>query len=153
MKHIKNENAIGPVTGVILMIAITIVLAAVIAAFVFGTSGNISRMQQTGCIEQQCGTFAPLPSLCYGIRTKTSVILVVDEFLNNYIVDADGVQYDWTYGGMEKFDRYTGHNVTFTYDQCNLVRGRYQILSVIQDHTYVPSCISCNACNCGCTYS
>lgn len=39
----KNEDAVSPVIGVILMVAITVILAAVIAAFVFGMSGNISK--------------------------------------------------------------------------------------------------------------
>jgi archaeal type IV pilus assembly protein PilA len=39
----KNENAVSPVIGVILMVAITVILAAVIAAFVFGMSGNIPK--------------------------------------------------------------------------------------------------------------
>lgn len=33
---IKNDGAVSPVIGVILMVAITVILAAVIAAFVFG---------------------------------------------------------------------------------------------------------------------
>ena len=37
----KNEEAVSPVIGVILMVAITVILAAVIAAFVFGMAGNI----------------------------------------------------------------------------------------------------------------
>ncbi len=36
MKLEKNEEAVSPVIGVILMVAITVILAAVIAAFVFG---------------------------------------------------------------------------------------------------------------------
>lgn len=36
MKFSKNEEAVSPVIGVILMVAITVILAAVIAAFVFG---------------------------------------------------------------------------------------------------------------------
>ncbi len=32
----RNEDAVSPVIGVILMVAITVILAAVIAAFVFG---------------------------------------------------------------------------------------------------------------------
>ncbi|MEM2991626.1 MAG: type IV pilin N-terminal domain-containing protein, partial [Halobacteria archaeon] len=32
----KSEEAVSPVIGVILMVAITVILAAVIAAFVFG---------------------------------------------------------------------------------------------------------------------
>jgi archaeal type IV pilus assembly protein PilA len=39
----KNEDAVSPVIGVILMVAITVILAAVIAAFVFGMAGNIPK--------------------------------------------------------------------------------------------------------------
>ena len=37
----ENEEAVSPVIGVILMVAITVILAAVIAAFVFGMAGNV----------------------------------------------------------------------------------------------------------------
>ena len=43
MKFTKNEEAVSPVIGVILMVAITVILAAVIAAFVFGMAGNIQK--------------------------------------------------------------------------------------------------------------
>ncbi len=43
MAFTKNEDAVSPVIGVILMVAITVILAAVIAAFVFGMAGNISK--------------------------------------------------------------------------------------------------------------
>jgi flagellin-like protein len=36
MKFGRNDEAVSPVIGVILMVAITVILAAVIAAFVFG---------------------------------------------------------------------------------------------------------------------
>jgi archaeal type IV pilus assembly protein PilA len=36
----KDEEAVSPVIGVILMVAITVILAAVIAAFVFGLGGS-----------------------------------------------------------------------------------------------------------------
>lgn len=36
----RNEDAVSPVIGVILMVAITVILAAVIAAFVFGLGGT-----------------------------------------------------------------------------------------------------------------
>ena len=39
----KNDEAVSPVIGVILMVAITVILAAVIAAYVFGMSGNIQK--------------------------------------------------------------------------------------------------------------
>jgi archaeal type IV pilus assembly protein PilA len=40
MKFVKNEEAVSPVIGVILMVAITVILAAVIAAFVFNLGGS-----------------------------------------------------------------------------------------------------------------
>ena len=39
----KNEEAVSPVIGVILMVAVTVILAAVIAAFVFGMAGNMQK--------------------------------------------------------------------------------------------------------------
>ena len=39
----KNEEAVSPVIGVILMVAVTVILAAVVAAFVFGMAGNVQK--------------------------------------------------------------------------------------------------------------
>jgi len=41
--RIENNSAVSPVIGVILMVAITVILAAVIAAFVFGMTGPINK--------------------------------------------------------------------------------------------------------------
>jgi flagellin-like protein len=41
----SNENAVSPVIGVLLMVTITVVLAGVIAAFVFGMSGTIGNQK------------------------------------------------------------------------------------------------------------
>jgi flagellin-like protein len=38
-----REDAVSPVIGVILMVAITVILAAVIAAFVFGMASGVSK--------------------------------------------------------------------------------------------------------------
>ena len=43
MKMTRNEDAVSPVIGVILMVAVTVILAAVIAAFVFGMSGSMQK--------------------------------------------------------------------------------------------------------------
>ena len=47
---LKNEQAVSPVIGVILMVAITVILAAVIAAFVFGMSGTINNSKIVACL-------------------------------------------------------------------------------------------------------
>jgi flagellin-like protein len=53
MKRTKNDEAVSPVIGVILMVAITVTLAAVIAAFVFGSVGNIKTEKQIAVTASQ----------------------------------------------------------------------------------------------------
>ena len=53
MKFTRNDEAVSPVIGVILMVAITVILAAVIAAFVFGMAGNISKTKVVAATAQQ----------------------------------------------------------------------------------------------------
>jgi len=43
-----DERAVSPVIGVILMVAITVILAAVIAAFVLDLGGSVSEEAQAG---------------------------------------------------------------------------------------------------------
>jgi flagellin-like protein len=57
MKFIKNDEAVSPVIGVILMVAITVILAAVIAAFVFGMAGNINKTKVVAAtVQRMSGT-------------------------------------------------------------------------------------------------
>lgn len=56
MVFIKNDDAVSPVIGVILMVAITVILAAVIAAFVFGMAGNIQKTKIVAATAAQSGT-------------------------------------------------------------------------------------------------
>ncbi|MDD3977248.1 MAG: type IV pilin N-terminal domain-containing protein [Methanomicrobium sp.] len=46
MRFTENEEAVSPVIGVILMVAITVILAAVIAVFVFGLAGDLETSAQ-----------------------------------------------------------------------------------------------------------
>jgi flagellin-like protein len=51
MKTIRSdEEAVSPVIGVILMVAIVVILAAVIAAFVFGMAGSTSSTKTVGMV-------------------------------------------------------------------------------------------------------
>ena len=56
MEYVKREDAVSPVIGVILMVAITVILAAVIAAFVFGMAGSVSKTKSVGASARQDGT-------------------------------------------------------------------------------------------------
>ncbi|WP_082223164.1 type IV pilin [Methanoculleus sp. MH98A] len=55
MMNFKNEEAVSPVIGVILMVAITVILAAVIAAFVFGMTGNVQSTKNVAVTATQTG--------------------------------------------------------------------------------------------------
>jgi flagellin-like protein len=55
MVNMKREDAVSPVIGVILMVAITVILAAVIAAFVFGMAGGISKTKTVAATARQSG--------------------------------------------------------------------------------------------------
>jgi len=55
MNFRENEEAVSPVIGVILMVAITVILAAVIAAFVFGMGSNIGTTKTVAVTASQNG--------------------------------------------------------------------------------------------------
>jgi len=55
-QFVQNEEAVSPVIGVILMVAITVILAAVIAAFVFGMTGNVQSQKNVAVGLQKDGT-------------------------------------------------------------------------------------------------
>jgi len=49
----KNNDAVSPVIGVILMVAITVILAAVIAAYVFGVGSGVPKQYVVGATVTQ----------------------------------------------------------------------------------------------------
>ena len=51
----KGEDAVSPVIGVILMVAITVILAAVIGAFVFGMGSGIQKSYIVAATSSQMG--------------------------------------------------------------------------------------------------
>jgi flagellin-like protein len=55
MQYMKREDAVSPVIGVILMVAITVILAAVIAAFVFGMAGGVTKTKTVAATAKQTG--------------------------------------------------------------------------------------------------
>lgn len=52
----SKEDAVSPVIGVILMVAVTVILAAVIAAFVFGMGSNMGSSKVVAATAQIVGT-------------------------------------------------------------------------------------------------
>jgi flagellin-like protein len=56
MITVKREDAVSPVIGVILMVAITVILAAVIAAFVFGMASGVSKTKNVAATARKVGS-------------------------------------------------------------------------------------------------
>jgi flagellin-like protein len=52
MTLLKNEEAVSPIMGTILMVAITVILAAVIASYVFGSPANVQKSKIVGTTAQ-----------------------------------------------------------------------------------------------------
>jgi archaeal type IV pilus assembly protein PilA len=49
----KNDLAVSPVIGVLLMVAVTVILAAIIAMFVFGMAANVPKNKVISMSAQQ----------------------------------------------------------------------------------------------------
>ena len=56
MTQFRRDEAVSPVIGVILMVAITVILAAVIAAFVFGMASGVTKSRAVAVTARQVGT-------------------------------------------------------------------------------------------------
>jgi archaeal type IV pilus assembly protein PilA len=87
---VRNDDAVSPVIGVILMVAIVVILAAVIAAFVFGMAGSTQTTKNVGTsvtqnsagigvITMQGGNdLSKVSKLSYSIPTASSPVLLVE---------------------------------------------------------------------------
>ena len=56
----KNDDAVSPVVGIILTVAIVIILAALIASFIFGVAGHVDGCitEKTITVESVCENYA-----------------------------------------------------------------------------------------------
>lgn len=125
----KNDEAVSPVIWIFPMVVITVILAAVIM-FVPSMAGNVQKTADC----------------CNGCeQTKTSTI---DTYIGPAgvinIRDSDGCEYSFS-GWRWDYDKYRGHNVTFSYNPYSKVNGYTEITGVI--HDYGPVC-----CNTNCAY-
>jgi len=95
-KFSKDEEAVSPVIGVILMVAITVILAAVIAAFVFGMGGSLKKNYVVAATISQTGSDdadftyqgGPDASSLMGIKIK-----IGDVYFTNAGVESTSVVY------------------------------------------------------------
>jgi flagellin-like protein len=60
----EDDDAVSPVIGVILMVAITVILAAVIGTFVLGLGDTVSSTSPSASFEFEYDTGSSVPSAC-----------------------------------------------------------------------------------------
>ena len=91
MNFKQNEEAVSPVIGVILMVAITVILAAVIAAFVFGMTGSVQTQKTIAVTAGQNANDVVLTYQGGADATSLQYLrITVNSGAANYTVDADG---------------------------------------------------------------
>ena len=110
---LKNEQAVSPVIGVILMVAITVILAAVIAAFVFGMSGTINNSKIVAVtVEQPDATHITV--VYHGGQDAQSFEYGVMTANNDQPTDPDVTYYNGDGSDNATFGNKVGSTVTAT---------------------------------------
>ena len=69
-KGLSKDEGVSPVIGVILLVAITVILAAVIAAFVFGYAGSMGKTKVVSVTFERTGTGTADVMFTGGIDTR-----------------------------------------------------------------------------------
>lgn len=105
MKFRENEDAVSPVIGVILMVAITVILAAVIAAFVFGMTGNIETQKNVALTAKQISGNELQVTVQSGADLSTLEYLRI-EVVKNDATTTD-TYYAYVYESQKTFDNTT----------------------------------------------
>ncbi|HDR72322.1 MAG TPA: type IV pilin [Methanoculleus sp.] len=94
MNFHENEEAVSPVIGVILMVAITVILAAVIAVFVFGMAGDVQSTKSVAATAKVSTNAAGDPVLVVTYQGGPDNGMV--EVVQVKVDDEDGVIHTWT---------------------------------------------------------
>jgi flagellin-like protein len=83
----SNEDAVSPVIGVIMMVAVTVILAAIIASYVFGMAGNLPSQKNVAFTLTRLNATA-VSATCYG----GSDISVLTGGVNSTVDGGDSVE-------------------------------------------------------------
>jgi len=112
---LSDDGAVSPVIGVILMVAITVILAAVIGTFVLGLGDNVNQNAQAGVTVEKTGDSSAEAQLNSIQRANSFSIQIEDP--NDSGASKTGSLSDVgdtvTFSGLEDGDKIT---VTATYE-------------------------------------
>jgi len=93
MAYMDSEEAVSPVIGVILMVAVTVILAAIIASFVFGSAANIQKTKIVATTVQLDPDGSTITIMYQGGQddgTLTSLTITAPDGIVRYISE-DGI--------------------------------------------------------------
>ena len=109
----KNEEAVSPVIGVILMVAVTVILAAIIAAFVFGMAGNLQTSKTVGMTLTSNTTGYGVATITGGpdLATLSSVYVTFDGGTEEILLPTVGVGKTNNTGSLTVAKTVTGKRV------------------------------------------
>lgn len=92
----KDERAVSPVIGVILMIAITVVIAAVVAAFAYGIIGSVARAPNAALVFENTDLNKTNITLVHhGGDTITNAFTDSGDNWGDMVVKLNGVDVTW----------------------------------------------------------
>ncbi len=108
MRHIKNEEAVSPVLGVILMVAITVIVATIIAVFMFGVGEPDEAPQAKLKFTADTGNLTITHGGGDALVLKDNLLTVIDATNDDVVVNgvslATATQTTLVPGGKMYFD-------------------------------------------------
>ncbi|MDY6964879.1 MAG: type IV pilin N-terminal domain-containing protein [Halobacteriota archaeon] len=118
-QFVKDEEAVSPVIGVILMVAITVILAAVIGAFVFGMGTSVERLYTVSATANQVGN--QITAVYTGGGPDAEKVTGLAAYMNGSVCTDYGTGFQTgTIGAEARFTGTDGRNdhvvVTATFD-------------------------------------
>ena len=102
MKLLDNEEATSPVIGVILMVAVTLILAAIIAVQVFGMPEDVDNANMVAISVKQLGDQIQVTYM--GSSSPNQVTLINASSYNGGVYNASGEIIDPLQGDLVKFN-------------------------------------------------
>jgi flagellin-like protein len=88
MRFMDNEDGVSPVIGVILMVAITVILASIVAAFLFGSGSDLPEERYVPVTAKQVSD--KIIITYHGIEASTGLYREDVAYINATVYAPDG---------------------------------------------------------------
>jgi flagellin-like protein len=111
----EEDDAVSPVIGVILMVAITVILAAVIATFVLGLGEQISETSPNTSFSFDYENVSSSTSDSWGESTSEAIVTITHAGGPNINAEQLGVSGSSVHGDSTKWDKTSSGNNSPSY--------------------------------------